>query len=201
MPRPALQIARALLAAATVAAPQASAQLSKKDPAPPLEIPAQSQAARSQAGQSAQVLDLLDRDAPAADWQALGDGAVPALERVANGSAMSGERRRRAIVALGAVGTAAAIERLRGLALDPKGQPPYRAQAVAALAKLEGKAAVADLAPLLAKAQGELCTAVARALASLGGPDAKEALEGRLAREDRPEVRELLQKSLSRLQP
>ena len=201
MPRLALQIARALLAAATVAAPQACAQVQKKDPAPPLEIPTQSEAARSQAGQSARVIELLDRDAPAADWQALGDGAIPALERVANGAAMSGERRRRAITALGALGTAAAVERLRAFALDPKGQPPLRAHAVAVLAKVQGKAAVTDLAPLLAQARGELCTAVAQALASLGGPDAKEALEGRLAREGQPQVRELLQKSLSRLKP
>ena len=201
MPCPAFHIARALLAAAAIAAPEACAQLPKKDPAPPLQLPTQSEAARAQAGQSDDVLGLLDRDAPASEWRALGDAAVPALERVANSTAMRGERRQRAVAALGAIGTPAAIERLRAFALDAKGQPPYRAQAVAVLAKAQGTAAVVDLAPLLAEAKGELCTAVAQALASLGGPNAKEALEQRLAREDQPEVRELLQKSLSRLQP
>lgn len=201
MRRFALPISRALLAALSVAGAEACAQVSKKDPAPALEIPTQSKAALSQARQSGEVLELLDRDAAAADWRALGDGAVPELVRVANSSAMRGERRRRAVAALGAIGTPAALERLRALALDAKGPPAHRAQAVAALAKVQGKPAVADLAPLLAKAQGELCTAVAQALASLGGADAKQALEERLAREDRPELRELLQKSLSRLQP
>jgi HEAT repeat protein len=201
VPCPALHIARVLLAAAAIAAPEACAQLPKQDPAPPLEIPAQSEAARAQAGQSDDVLGLLDRDAPATEWRALGDAAVPALERVANSTAMRTERRLRAIAALGAMGTPAAIEKLRALALGAKAQPACRAQAVKALAKAQGMAAVVDLAPLLAEAKGELCTAVAQALASLGGPDAKEALEQRLAREGQPEVRELLQKSLSRLQP
>jgi HEAT repeat protein len=77
----------------------------------------------------------------------------------------------------------------------------YRSTAVVALGHRGGQAAVAELKPLLAASELALRQAAARALGNVGGADARTSLEEQLAKEEDPAVREIIQQSLTKLQP
>lgn len=76
-----------------------------------------------------------------------------------------------------------------------------RVRAIAALAFVDDDTAQDRLGELLADPNPEVRKAAVRALTVTGGAKAQTSLEDRLQEEDSAEIRELIQQSLTRMQP
>ncbi len=151
-----------------------------------------------------EVLRLLERseDPPREqDWAPLGPAALPELLGLVTDAALPEPRRLRAVAALAVVAHEEAPQRLQELSRNASASESVRAAAMNALGRRTGLAAVPLLRPLLADPQDGVRASAAQALGHVGGSEAREALEGQLAREDKPMVREALQQALSDLEP
>ena len=131
-----------------------------------------------------------------ADWQRLGDGALPVLiDLYADGDEAP-------YVRLRAVGAVAAFPRtatrtfLLAVAQAEGQSDLFVRQAVLALARGYGRAALSDLRPFLAHDEAVVREAAARALGGIGGDEATAALRARLEVERDRVVREALQGGL-----
>jgi HEAT repeat protein len=145
---------------------------------------------------------LLERRAGPDEWLRLGPAAVPPLEKIARGAGTPPRRREEAIRSLGALeGIPEAAAPLRQIASDPQVPEQDRCRAAFALAQQQGAGAVVDLEPLLQDSSESLRAGAARGLGQAGGDDAKKALEDRLEQEETPVVREVIQRTLTLMQP
>jgi len=189
------------LRAATLASALAASGACALQPRPAAAVPAQSEA--SQRGQALrqQVIELLDRGAEPKQWAALGKEAVQLLQQIFCDPSTPPNRRAAALEALGRIGTEDAWGALVAIARDARLSPEDRGAAAEALARAGRQAAVADLAPLLEDANEQVRAIVARALSGIGGEDARAALEERVGHEESPQMRELFQHCLTKMQP
>jgi HEAT repeat protein len=150
----------------------------------------------------ARVKKLLEQpEAAEAEWKQLGPAALPVLEKICRNPATSAEHRARAVDALALVDDPKASLQLKGLVSDAKLGATYRSRAANALAQREGSAAAPSIRPLLSEASPKLRESGIRSLANVGGEDARRSLEERLPREEDGQLRELIQRSLAKLQP
>ncbi|HLL53746.1 MAG TPA: HEAT repeat domain-containing protein [Myxococcaceae bacterium] len=189
----ALGLLFSLIPAVGCAAPRTPAE----EPNPPTK----SRAAQAQAPLRAKLEEMLDRSAPAAEWKTVGADGVAALEQIFNDPAVQPERRARALLALAATGLPEAVAKVAEVVKDTGVDARYRAQAAAALARHGGE----DVGPTLKVGLGspdpKVREAVARALSGVGGAQVRAALEERLAEEEDASVREVIQQTLTRLEP
>ncbi len=144
---------------------------------------------------------LSEPSASAADWKRLGSGALAVLEQTVKNSRAPAALRGRALEALAIIDGEEAAARLNAIAQDGKVSAQYRSNAVVAVAEREGPAAAQQLKPVLSDPNRKLREQAVRSLANVGGADARAALEERLPREEDPALRELIQRSLMRMQP
>ena len=146
------------------------------------------------------LLARTDRPADDEEWKQLGPSVLETLEHIYESSADS-QRRIRAIEAIGKIDATRAAATLRRLWTDRKVEIPYRIAALAALCHRVGPAAVEEIKPSLVEADPLMREAGARALAILGTPEARAALEDRLTKEDVPAVRATIQQGLAKIEP
>jgi HEAT repeat protein len=135
------------------------------------------------------------------DWKRLGPGALAVLEQTVRNSKAPAPQRGRALEALALIDGEEAAAKLRAIAQDRKVGAQYRSGAVVAVAERDGRAAAQQLSPVLCDPNRQLREQAVRSLANLTGPEARAALEERLPREEDPALRELIQRSLARMQP
>jgi HEAT repeat protein len=163
--------------------------------------PTRSPAALKQGDLRTQVDALLARSAPLEEWRKLGPETLDVLEQVFNDPAAQPEQRTRALIAIGHLEQPAAMDRVKAIARDPNADVRYRATAVAALGHRGGQAVIPDLKQVLGGGEPALRQAAARALGNVGGEAARSPLEEHLSKEEDPAVREVIQQSLTKLQP
>jgi len=144
---------------------------------------------------------LSEPSASAADWKRLGPGASIVLEQTIKDARAPAATRGRAVDALAQVDDAEAAAKLESIAQNGKVGASLRSKAVAALAEREGPASAQPIKPVLSDPNRQLREQAVRSLASVGGPDARAVLEERLPREEDARLRELIQRSLARMQP
>jgi HEAT repeat protein len=105
------------------------------------------------------------------------------------------------VEALAVVDNSAAAGALQAIAQDKSTSAEFRSRAVVALAEREGTASAKALQKVLADPKRQMREQAIQALAGTGGPKARGALEERLPHEEDARLRELIQRSLSRMQP
>lgn len=145
------------------------------------------------------VMDLLNAyDTPTtqADLEAIGDGVVAELKEIADDGSVATSRRGRAISALQYFPSDDTRTFLADK-LEKGDKSLYRRKAAGALGAGWGEPAVELLAPYLSDKDEQVRMAVARALGTVGGDEAKVALEGRLKKEEAEAVKETLETALS----
>lgn len=148
----------------------------------------------------ARCLDLLsayEDPATEADWKALGAGVDAELLAIAQDASLSHTRRANAVFALGFFPSANVRTYLAGLVADEPADGIFRRKAVYALANGYGEGALPELRGALASSDVHLRAATARAVAKIGTPTAKKALEERLAVESDRMVRDTLTAALA----
>jgi HEAT repeat protein len=156
----------------------------------------------------AEVDALLSGATAAEGWQRLGPEAVTVLEAIFRDPGGPPVRRQKALAALAQLAVPEAADRLRAVVNDAAGVLVDRCTAAVALGRrargetAEAAAvAVADLQPLLQAPADPLRIAAAQGLGAAGGEEARTALEEQLEREEAPEVREAIQRTLTAMQP
>lgn len=149
----------------------------------------------------AEVEALLSGAAAPDRWGRLGPEAVLVLESIFRDPSGPPARRQKALASLANLAAPEAAERLRAVVKDAAGVPVDRCTAAVALGRRAGAAAVADLQPLLQAPAEALRIAAAQGLGAAGGEEATKALEEQLEREEAPQVREAIQRTLTRMQP
>ncbi|NVJ22722.1 MULTISPECIES: HEAT repeat domain-containing protein [Myxococcus] len=150
-----------------------------------------------------QVLTLLDASqGPLREeqWRRLGPQAVPVLRSLVVDGAVPASRRERAMASLALLDPQGAPA-IQGVLEDPRAPADVRASAAGALARCLGTEAIRPLAARLVDREDPVREAVALALGRLGGQQARQALEERIPLEERPLVREALQRGLSLAEP
>ncbi|MEC7520319.1 MAG: HEAT repeat domain-containing protein [Myxococcota bacterium] len=156
--------------------------------------------ASAQTGPSRQrVRELLSgiEDVPTdADWQRIGDGALPVLIDLYVDADEAPYVRLRAVNATAAFPREATRTFLLAVARAEGQGDLFVRQAVIALARGFGEHAVQDLRPFLAHDEVVVREATARALGEIGGPQATAALRARLSVERDRAVREAIQGGL-----
>ncbi|SEU31737.1 HEAT repeat-containing protein [Myxococcus fulvus] len=131
----------------------------------------------------------------------LGPQAVPVLSSlVMDGSAPS-TRRARAVASLALVDPTQSAHSIQEVLEDARAPADVRASAAGALARCLGIDAIPPLSARLTDQEEPVREAVALALGRLGGQQVRQALEERLPLEERPLVREALQRGLSLAEP
>ncbi|HBQ12765.1 MAG: HEAT repeat domain-containing protein [Sandaracinaceae bacterium] len=131
-----------------------------------------------------------------ADWQRLGDGALPVLIDLYADGDEAPYVRLRAVDAVAAFPRTATRTFLLAVAQAEGQSDLFVRQAVLALARGFGRAALSDLRPFLAHDEAVVREAAARALGGIGGDEATAALRARLEVERDRVVREALQGGL-----
>lgn len=151
----------------------------------------------------ASVHALLDSGDPSEReeaWRALGPDALDALVRIATEPRSALRTRERAVDAMPLLQSPDAGVALRKLLETPRFPAPVRAAAAVALGRHDGRGAVQALRPLLYERVTSVRDAAARALATVGGEEARAALEEALAETTDRNAREVFQRQLSRMQ-
>jgi HEAT repeat protein len=140
----------------------------------------------------AAILDLLGayEDGPTADQlRALGDGVGVELLAIAQDPTIASTRRARAVTALQAFPSDAAVTWITAELGSPAAESILRRKCAWSLGVLRGEAAVPALAGALADPDPQLRIAAAHALGSIAAPAAKDALKQRLDAETDATVR------------
>jgi len=143
------------------------------------------------------LLGGFEKPATDAEWQALGEGAVPHLQAIAADGEFPRSTRARAVAALGNFATPEVIGYLAGL-LAPGGDEVLQRKALRALARTGGAAQLEPIAGFLAHDSSVLREAAAHALGLIGTPEAKAALEARRAVETSTAVTKAIDEELAR---
>jgi HEAT repeat protein len=195
---------RSVLAAILLASslwPLTGCAQAAREPAPPLRVATQSLSAEEDRALRSKVIALLDAEDHDQELSQLGPESIRLLQQIFNTPANRPARRLRAIEALGRVQGAEASDELRAILKEKAVSAQYRSAAAVALARREGKAAVEELRAYLGDPSTELRVGAARALGYIGGPDARAAVEDRVAKETDAKVREELQQIITRMNP
>src|SRR5215217_112436 len=151
-----------------------------------------------------QVLTLLDAaQGPLREeqWRQLGPQAVPVLRSLVVDGPAPSSRRERAMASLALIDPPQGAPSIQEVLEDPRAPAEVRASAAGALARCLGTEAIRPLSARLVDREDPVREAVALALGRLGGQQARQALEERLPLEERPLVREALQRGLSLAEP
>lgn len=144
---------------------------------------------------------LLASGGDESSWAAVPAGASEVLSAtVADGGVLL-KTRVHAVEGLAWVQDARAADVLRAVIADGSMVPSVRSAAITSLARRLGRGGVPELQALLSVPEPNLRAAAARSLAVVGGADAQAALEARLESEESPELREVIQMSLTQMQP
>jgi HEAT repeat protein len=154
-------------------------------------------AAQAQPISSEAVVALLSgiEDVPArAEWEAMGPTVIPVLARIVTDHGHPGFIRLRAIQVAGAFATPQGRALLRRALRDR--EPLLVREAVLALERAFGSAALPDIAPLLAHPDTAVREAAILALGSMGTEAARMHLRRRLDREPDEVLREEIQRVL-----
>ncbi len=173
-------------------------------PANPDRSLSQNPAALSQVELRSRVDALLsqtDGGATEADWKLLGAGAMHILVQIYSDRAAPPSKRARAVDSLAQVDSPDATAKLKAILADSSVGPQYRSTAAVALGRREGPAATQWIHPLLGDSNRHVREAAIRGLASVGGDQARRSLEDRLPKEEDPNLREFIQRSLIKIQP
>ncbi|NTX35339.1 HEAT repeat domain-containing protein [Myxococcus sp. CA051A] len=176
----------------------ASGEASPAVPTAPAPTPVPSGGLREQ------VLMLLDpSQGPLREeqWRQLGPQAVPVLRSLVVDPSVPSTRRARAMASLALIDPPQGAPSIQEVLEDPRAPADVRASAAGALARCLGTEAIRPLAARLMDREDPVREAVALALGRLGGQQARQALEERLPIEERPLVREALQRGLSLAEP
>ncbi|MCP3101228.1 HEAT repeat domain-containing protein [Myxococcus sp. K15C18031901] len=151
----------------------------------------------------ARVLALLD--APGApeeeSWRRLGPQAIPVLSALVVDGSAPASRRTRAVAPLALLDPSLGANPLQEVLADVHAPAEVRVSAAQSLGRCLGIGAIPVLTPRLMDQEDQVREAVAVALGRLGGQQARLALEERLPVEERPLVREALQRGLSLAEP
>ncbi|QSQ27301.1 HEAT repeat domain-containing protein [Pyxidicoccus parkwayensis] len=169
----------------------------------PVEPPSSS-APGSNADLRARVLELLDasQGTPREEaWRQLGPEAAPVLAALAVDQEAPAARRAMAVTSLALVDPAGGAGSIREVLEDSRAPADVRASAATALGRSLGLEAVPTLLSRLQDREDRVREAVAVALGRLGGQQVRQALEDRLPLEERPLVREALQRGLTLVEP
>ncbi|NPC86819.1 HEAT repeat domain-containing protein, partial [Pyxidicoccus fallax] len=134
-------------------------------------------------------------------WRRLGPQAVPVLTSLAVDSSLPIARRALAMTSLSLVDPAQGAQSIREVLEDARAPADVRANAATALGRSLGLEAIPTLISRLEDREDSVREAVAVALGRLGGQQARQALEDRLPVEERPLVREALQRGLTLVEP
>ncbi|WP_338866880.1 HEAT repeat domain-containing protein [Myxococcus stipitatus] len=152
-----------------------------------------------------QVLALLDASSQGPireeQWQRLGAQALPVLNALVMDNSVGPSRRSRAIASLALVDPTQGARSIQEVLDDTRAPADVRASAAQALAQCMGVEAIGILAPRLSDHEDPVREAVALTLGRLGGQQARQVLEERLPVEERPLVREALQRGLTLTEP
>lgn len=132
-----------------------------------------------------------------ADWQRVGERALPILIELYNDADEAPFVRMRAVGASAAFPRPATRTFLLAVARAEGQSDLFVREALLALARGFGRGAVNDVAPFLAHAEPVVREAAARALGRVGGPEAQRHLSARLSVERDDVVREALQRGLA----
>ncbi len=173
-------------------------------PANPDRSVGQNSSAPSQAELRARVDALLsqtDGGTKDADWKLLGASAMPILEQIYTDRAAPPSKRARAVDSLAQVDSPDATGKLKAILADSSAGAQYRSTAAVALGRREGPAAAEWIHPLLGDSNRNVRKAAIQGLASIGGDQARRSLEDRLPKEEDPQLREFIQRSLIKIQP
>ncbi len=152
----------------------------------------------------ARVMELLDasQGGPRDEaWRQLGPEAVPVLTSLAVDRTAPVARRAQALTSLALVDPACGAGSIREVLEDSHAPADVRASAAAALARCQGLEAIPTLLTRLQDREDRVREAVAVTLGRLGGQQVRQALEDRLPLEERPLVREALQRGLTLVEP
>ncbi|MCE9673939.1 HEAT repeat domain-containing protein [Myxococcus stipitatus] len=151
----------------------------------------------------ARVLALLDQQAPPREeaWRQLGPQAIPVLNAMVMDGTVPAPRRSRAMASLAMVDPSQGASSIQEVLADVRAPAEVRASAAQSLGRCLGIDAIPILATRLTDREDQVREAVAVALGRLGGQQARLALEERLPVEERPLVREALQRGLSLTEP
>ncbi|MGF1469214.1 MAG: HEAT repeat domain-containing protein [Sandaracinaceae bacterium] len=132
-------------------------------------------------------------EAPDADaWARLGPSVIPALEAICRDPASLPFVRLRALAALGAFRTERSRRLLLDVARNADSDELAVREALRALGRAFGPAAVPDVVPFLRHRSPVVREGAARALAAVGTVEARRALDARRAVETDPGVRAAL---------
>lgn len=135
------------------------------------------------------------------EWKQLGPGALPILEQIYRDPTSPESRRFGAVESLAQVDNPEASTALKGILSDARMPPPYRARAARALGLRDGRSAVQSLRPVLGDSDPLVREAAIKSVADVGGDEARKFLEERLPREEDPNLRAFIQRTLVRIQP
>ena len=152
----------------------------------------------------ARVLALLDasQGGPREEsWRRLGPDAVPVLTALAVDRETPIARRALALTSLALVDPAGGAGSIREVLEDARAPADVRASAAAALGRCLGLEAIPTLLNRLQDREDRVREAVAVTLGRLGGQQVRQALEDRLPLEERPLVREAVQRGLTLVEP
>ena len=169
-----------------------------------LEAPPSPSAPGSNPELRARVVELLDasQGMPREEtWRQLGPDVVPVLTSLARDREAPTSRRAMALTSLALVDPAGGADSIREVLEDARAPAAVRASAAPALGRSLGPEAVPTLLSRLQDREDRVREAVAVALGRLGGQQVRQALEDRLPLEERPLVREALQRGLTLLEP
>jgi HEAT repeat protein len=150
------------------------------------------------------VLALLDASQGGAReeaWRGLGPDAVPVLTALAVDRETPVARRALALTSLALVDPAGGAGSIREVLEDARAPADVRASAAVALGRCLGLEAIPALLNRLQDREDRVREAVAVTLGRLGGQQVRQALEDRLPLEERPLVREALQRGLTLVEP
>lgn len=143
-----------------------------------------------------EMLSGIEHTPTDADWQRVGDGALPVLIDLYQSSTEPPYVRLRAVGATGAFPRPAVRTFLLAVARADGQTDLLVREAVVTLARAFGAASVGDLVPFLAHDEPVVREATATALGRIGTPDATAALRARLRVEREGAVRAAIQSAL-----
>lgn len=143
-----------------------------------------------------ELLSGIEHTPSDADWQRIGEGALPILIELSQSPSEAPYVRLRAVGATGAFPRPAVRTFLLAVARVEGQSDLMVREAVVTLARAFGASAVADVAPFLAHEEPVVREATARALGRIRTPAAASALRARLPEERDGVVRDAIQTAL-----
>ncbi|HUB08165.1 MAG TPA: HEAT repeat domain-containing protein [Myxococcales bacterium] len=150
------------------------------------------------------LLEGSETPPPSEQLLAQGPGVFHALDAIFHDPTAKLSTRGRALASMANLDDDRGFAELRGVLASPSTtapQPFFARTAIDALARAQGARAVSAIADALTWKDPGVREAAADALGRIGGPDARAALQARLALESDPGVRAALERALAKATP